>query len=107
MSKHVEEAKEWLRDAPVEQHGGDVERAMLCVGMAQAEATLALVEQQRIANLIALATVPADGVLAAQPAFDARAALVEYREHDNPEMGGWLELRPEIARALGLGVSDG
>lgn len=54
MTNHKEEANEWLRDAPIEQLNGNIERAMLCVGMAQAHATLALAEQQRIANLIAL-----------------------------------------------------
>ncbi|WP_019148802.1 hypothetical protein [Timonella senegalensis] len=50
---HAQEAIEWLEDAPAEHHKGDINRANLCVAMAQAQATLALAQQQRIANMIA------------------------------------------------------
>ena len=45
---HAAEAREWIDAAA--RHPGAISTAIL----AQAEATLALVEQQRIANLIAL-----------------------------------------------------
>lgn len=96
MSEHVEEAKEWLRDAPVEQHGGNVERAMLCVGMAQAEATLAVAEQLRIANLFRLREEVNSGTWALF--YDANSGVEGKGVH--------LALRPEIARALGLEVGD-
>ena len=51
MSEHIDhaaEAREWIDAAA--RHPGATSTAIL----AQAEATLALVEQQRIANLIAL-----------------------------------------------------
>ena len=74
-----------------------------CFAAAQVHSLLALVEQQRIANLIALGSVERGVlVLSQQPAFDARSTLVEYREHDDPDLGGWLELRPEIKTALNI-----
>lgn len=65
--------------------------------LAQAEATLALVEQQRIANLIALGyghTSPRGDVVG-----EARRALVERRSADHHQ------LRPDVAGALGIEVS--
>lgn len=64
--------------------------------LAQAHATLALVEQQRIANLIAL------GYGHTSPSWDvvgeARRALVERRSADHHQ------LRSEVAAALGIEV---
>lgn len=102
MSEHVEEAKEWLRDAPVEQHGGNVERAMLCVGMAQAEATLAVAEQLRIGNIVAL------GALQIASSMDGYNTLVGDGGAFRALYPGGSNtpLRPDIARALGLEVSD-
>jgi len=68
---------------------------------AQTHATLALVEQQRIANLIALAT-NIHTPLADQPATDAMGALVDYHPHENDEFGGWFEANPDVAAALGI-----
>ena len=64
----------------------------------QVEATLALVEQQRIANLIALANSK-NPILSEQVASDAATALIE---HHPSEYGGWFELTPDIAAALGI-----
>ena len=64
--------------------------------LAQAHATLALVEQQRIANLIALGyghTSPSGDVVG-----EARRALVERRSADHHQ------LRSEVAAALGIEV---
>lgn len=68
---------------------------------ANVAATLALAEQQRIANLLALA-VSNNVLLAEQPATDAADALVAYRSHGEPGLGGWFELRPDVASALGI-----
>ena len=64
--------------------------------LAQAHATLALVEQQRIANLIALGyghNSPSGDVVG-----EARRALVERRLADRHQ------LRSEVAAALGIEV---
>lgn len=66
--------------------------------LAQAHATLALVEQQRVANLIALGyghTSPSGDVVG-----EARRALVERRSADHHQ------LRPDVAGALGIRMSD-
>ena len=65
---------------------------------AQVHATLALAEQHRIANLIALM----DSSRASTN--DARAALNALSVGE-PVID--RHLRPEIARALGIGVADG
>lgn len=65
-------------------------KAMGCWAQAQVHATLALAEQQRIANLIAL-----EG----QSTGEADPAL--YAEI-GPEWGAARELRPEIKTALGI-----
>ena len=68
---------------------------------AQIHATLAIVEQLRIGNLIALG-YGGDEANCDQARADARAALVNWHAHEDPEMGGWPEIRPEIAAALGI-----
>ncbi len=82
---HAAEARELL-DHSVESSDKDAAIAMLHTNAAaaQAHATLALAEQQRIANLIALGEVR----------VGKRAAW----DFDSPEP----ELRPEIREALGL-----
>lgn len=105
MSKHVEQAKEWLKDAPVEYRNGNAKRASLCVGMAQVEATLALAEQQRIANLIALAGLPTIlgntvSVYADHLRDWALTRLAEYRY--TPPDYEEIAVLPEIAQALGV-----
>ena len=69
---------------------------------AQVHATLAIVEQLRIGNLIALGGYGDSEAGTDQARSDARAALVEWHAHEDPEMGGWPEIRPEIAAALGI-----
>ena len=69
---------------------------------AQVNATLAIVEQLRIGNLIALGGYGDSEASTDQARSDARAALVEWHAHEDPEMGGWPEIRPEIAAALGI-----
>ena len=68
---------------------------------AQVNATLAIVEQLRIGNLIALGYGGSEAG-ADQARSDARVALVEWHAHEDPEMGGWPEIRPDIAAALGI-----
>ena len=67
--------------------------------VAQVHATLALAEQLRIGNLIALG-YGGDEADCDQARADARAALVNWHAHEDPEMGGWPEIRPDIAAAL-------
>lgn len=105
LSDHAARARQILTQTLEHSQTDENTWALVSILAAQVEATLALVEQQRLANLLALGTV-ADGVLAEQPATDARAALVVYREHDDPDLGGWLDLRPEVARLLGIGDTD-
>ena len=69
---------------------------------AQVHATLAIVEQLRIGNLIALGGYGDSEAGTDQARSDARVALVEWHAHEDPEMGGWPEIRPEIAAALGI-----
>ena len=68
---------------------------------AQMNATLAIAEQLRIGNLIALG-YGGDEADRDQARADARAALVNWHAHEDPEMGGWPEIRPDIAAALGI-----
>ena len=68
---------------------------------AQVNATLAIVEQLRIGNLIALGYGDSEAGTD-QARSDARVALVEWHAHEDPEMGGWPEIRPDIAAALGI-----
>ena len=66
-------------------------------------AVLALVEQQRIANLIALASQ--DAHLGPNPAGSARRILIELVK--DPEDGEYMHyFRPDIAAALGIGAES-
>ena len=87
---HAAEAREWIDAAA--RHPGATSTAIL----AQAEATLALVEQQRIANLIALVAADPDGL--GQSAYSALAAMSPDRRR--------TILDPDIAAALGIGDDD-
>ena len=90
---HIKYVHEWQGEA------GDMEETQLANAfIAQAEATLALVEQQRIANLIAL-TNSMNPILSEQVATDAATVLAE---HHPSEYGSWFELKPDIAAALGI-----
>ena len=73
------------------------------IATAQVHATLAVAEQLRIANLIALGSIgSAHRVLADQVSADAAKTLAEFHAHETPEVGGWWQLRPDIATRLGL-----
>lgn len=85
---HAKEAREWI-DA-VSNHPEETPGAIL----AQAEATLALAEQQLIANLIALGILGVDEV----PETGERG-LVYTPPDDAREC-------PDVARALGIGDDD-
>ena len=86
---HAAEAREWIDAAA--RHPGATSTAIL----AQAEATLALVEQQRIANLIALSQVQ-DGI--GTSAYSALAVMSPDRRH--------TIIDPNIAAALRIGADD-
>lgn len=73
---------------------------------AQAEAVLALVEQQRIANLIALAALDADTGEKEHLSREAALALIEYRGGPMPYLDEALVTRPEIAAALGIEAGE-
>ncbi len=96
---HVAVAQAYISWAREVQHEGITERSVTGLALiAQAEATLALVEQQRIANLIALGyghTSPSGDVVG-----EARRALVERRSADRHQ------LRPDVAGALGIEVQS-
>ena len=62
------------------------------VGIAQAEATLALVEQQKVANLIALL----------KETFASHQALEALSDIATAKFGEQIGLRPEVAAALGI-----
>lgn len=91
---HAAEAREWIDAAA--RHPGAISTAIL----AQAEATLALVEQQRIANLIALSESGRTTVNGARAALSALyvGAVEDGTAH--------MQLRPDIAAALVIGDDD-
>ena len=87
---HAAEAREWIDAAA--RHPGATSTAIL----AQAEATLALVEQQRIASLVALVAADPDGL--GRSAYSALAVMSSDRQR--------TILDPDIAAALGIGDDD-
>lgn len=88
--RHVEWAHEWQGD-----EGSTDATNIATVLLAQTHATLALVEQQRIANLIALA--------GASDSIRARQQAEEVLYQPTPVQAGIdLPLSPEIADALGI-----
>lgn len=106
---HAAEAVALLNLAVMAQHQGDPRHL---IAAAQVHATLALVKQQRIANLISLAKLAGrdedvhEEVAAA--AYGALNALVSYQDVPNGHMGPdeVVVLRPEIAAALGIKAVD-
>ena len=84
----------------------EVEVITATLALAQVHATLALVEQQRVANLIALAG-SRNPILREQVAEDAAEALATFHEHADLALGGWHEVRPDIAAALGIETGAG
>lgn len=94
MSDHIDHAAEAVSDIKyadeVLADGGDSEVAMAIASVAQVHATLALVEQQRIANLIALSQAThADGSRICHPITEPTG---EYA----------AALRDDIRKGLGL-----
>lgn len=71
---------------------------MHTIAIAQVHATLALVEQQRIANLIALAN-SSHWMLRGDTAQDAANTLVELHPHSDED---YFQPEPHIAQALGI-----
>lgn len=111
-SEHVKNAQreidgvhEW------QEREGETDATLLAsTGIAQAEATLALAEQQSIANLIALATtIPddrdGDGDAVDEMRAAACARLTRWIPGARAEQGHY-RVRPEIAEALGIKTGD-
>lgn len=97
---HAAEAQGWIEYSG--DQNPDVDgRAMHAAAIAQAEAALALVEQHRIANLIALAAGGYGGSMGFE--HEATEALGNATE---APFGSTVRLRPDIAAALGIGVRD-
>lgn len=97
---HAAEARktlDWLSRAG---EGAAHDHGPLNVAAAQVHAVLALVEQMRIANLVALATADFADSVVIPPYY----ALVE--RVPNPDKPGVVtrRLRPDIAAALGIEV---
>ena len=74
--------------------------ASVSVSAAQAEANLALVEQARLANLIALATYTEGDEIPDLLRAEAQAALAPWVPTDPDDE--YPQVRPEVAAALGL-----
>ena len=89
---HAEEARRILSDVKPYQD----QHIEVGMGSAQVHATLALVEQQRIANLIALVAADPDGL--GRSAYSALAVMSSDRQR--------TILDPDIAAALGIGDDD-
>ena len=96
---HAAEAWELLvasvSDQTVQSRAG-FDAATLMTARAQVHATLALVEQQRIANLIALSESGRTTV------NGARAALSTLYDGRSEDGTSHMELRSDIAAALGI-----
>lgn len=90
---HAAEAVGLLNLAATTQHQGDPRHL---IAAAQVHASLALVEQQRIANLIALA----------KETFAAHEASEALGTFATATPGERIGLRPEIAAALGIKAVD-
>ena len=110
---HQQEAEEHVtRTHSNQDWGGNDGDAFLQAQIAQVHATLALVEQQRIANLIALAGIPNQSGYESETHDARNIALFEgifdwediTTPPDNPDQQ--IIIRPEIAEALGLGDTE-
>ena len=81
-----------------QEREGETDATMLAeVGIAQAEATLALVEQHRIASMIALL----------KDTFASHEALEALSDVATAQSGQLISLRPDIAAALGIETGAG
>lgn len=94
--KHIDWIHEW------QSYEGDTPEANLANGLvAQTHATLALVEQQRIANIIALSQAEdGNGWLVKEP-LDALFTYVSSEDYD-PDGDNGLRIHPDIKKGLGL-----
>ena len=106
---HAAEAVGLLALAVAAQHQGDPRHL---IAAAHVHATLAVAEQARIANLVALAKLAGrdedvhEEVAAA--AYGALNAMIHYQDVPNGHMGPdeVAALRPDIAAALGIKAVD-
>lgn len=102
MADRVKHALHWIDNAvkaqTVRTDPKNEELATAYAAIAQAHATLALVEQQRIANLIALASHAAERFGNYAGEAGGLATLFEYGE--TPESN--MRLRDDIKKGLGL-----
>lgn len=89
---HAAAAVGMLKDA---QQAQDLNLIWVIAQGAQVQATLALVEQQRVANLIAL------GALDGMAGYSPHEAVLVTPKPDDP-VGAVRQLKPEIKEALGL-----
>ena len=109
---HAALAGQMARDALSTSRSGAQVIAGMLAATAQVHAALALVEQQRIANLVALAKLAGrdedvhEEVAAA--AYGALNAMIHYQDVPNGHMGPdeVAALRPDIAAALGIKAVD-
>lgn len=103
---HTQEALSLVRRSSYTSGNGSQNLASLDAQHAQVHATLALVEQQRIANLIALSNSERADYLTEPITEEEQQEIVE-------DYGGFshlvpvTRLRADIARALGLGDTHG
>ena len=96
---HAALAAQMARDALSTSRSGAQVIAGMLAATAQVHATLALVDQQRIANLIALA--------GASDSIRARQQAEEVLYQPTPVQAGIdLPLTPDIAAALGIEAVD-
>ena len=111
---HKDDAAKFLVDALSDQtakSSAGYDAAMMMISHAQAHATLALVEAQeaaneqaRIANLIALAGLQSDHDQDEIARAEALYSLIYSVPHGMDDEHS--EIRPEIARALGIEVAE-
>ena len=106
---HAAEAVALLNLAVTAQRQGDPRRI---IAAAHVHAALAVAEQARIANLVALASLAGRDEDAheevAAAAYGALNALIRYRDVPNGHAGPdeVAVLRPDIAAALGIKAVD-
>lgn len=94
---HAGEAEAWLRGVDI---GDSLDADVLAVAKAQVHATLALVEQRRIANVIALASRKWELARGGDITF----SILEQSVSDDGQIQ-MARLDPTIAAALGLDPS--
>lgn len=104
MAERIDHAR--LALANLEHAGSgrvEVQAALAIIAAAQVYATLALVEQQRIANRIALARVAAEADRSAGQHHSAYGLIGPVGIYDNPDTpGGNAVLQDDIREGLGL-----